>query len=97
MNSSNLELQVSSIRAFNRFFTRQIGLLRESLLHSSFSLTECRILFELSNKDSLTASDLCNELGLDAGYLSRILSKLTSQNLIKKKDPTLMVVSGSSV
>ncbi len=83
---TNLILQehIDAVRRFNRFFTRQIGVLREGLLHSPYSLTEARIIFELANRSNLTASDLGNELGLDAGYLSRILNKLEQQNLIEK-------------
>jgi DNA-binding MarR family transcriptional regulator/N-acetylglutamate synthase-like GNAT family acetyltransferase len=76
---------IKAIRHFNRFFTRQIGVLREGLLHSPYSLTEARIIFELANRENLTASDLGRELGLDAGYLSRILNKFARQNLIEKK------------
>lgn len=79
--------RIGAIRSFNRFFTRQIGVLREGLLHSPYSLTEARILFELGHRDNLTASDLCRELGLDAGYLSRILSRLESQGLLEKVRP----------
>jgi DNA-binding MarR family transcriptional regulator/predicted GNAT family acetyltransferase len=75
---------IRAVRHFNRFFTRQIGVLRESLLHSPYSLAEARIIFELANQSNLTASGLCNKLGLDAGYLSRILNKLEQQNLIEK-------------
>lgn len=78
------EERVGAVRHFNRFFTRQIGVLREGLLHSPYSLTEARILFELAHSDSVTASDLCRELGLDAGYLSRILTQLEQQGLIEK-------------
>jgi DNA-binding MarR family transcriptional regulator/predicted N-acetyltransferase YhbS len=84
MASTILQEHISAIRHFNRFFTRQIGVLREGLLHSPYSLTEARIIFELAHRSNLTASDLCKELGLDAGYLSRILNKLRQQNLIKK-------------
>jgi DNA-binding MarR family transcriptional regulator/N-acetylglutamate synthase-like GNAT family acetyltransferase len=76
--------RVHAIRQFNRFFTRQIGVLREGLLHSPYSLTEARIIFELAQRNNLTASDLCRELGLDAGYLSRILVRLEQQSLIEK-------------
>jgi len=54
------------------------------LRHSKYSLTEARIVFELAHRTNLTASDLCRELDLDAGYLSRILNKLEQQNLIEK-------------
>ena len=76
--------EINTVRHFNRFFTRQIGVLREGLLHSPYSLTEARIIFELAHRPNLTASELGNELGLDAGYLSRILTKLEQQNLIEK-------------
>ncbi len=78
------EERVAAIRHFNRFFTRQIGVLREGLLHSPYTLTEARILFELAHRSNLTASTLCHELGLDAGYLSRILLRLEQQGLIEK-------------
>jgi DNA-binding MarR family transcriptional regulator/GNAT superfamily N-acetyltransferase len=84
MTTETLEERISSIRRFNRFFTRQIGVLREGLLHSPYSLTEARILFELAHRDNLTASDLGRELGLDGGYLSRILAGLEQQGLIDK-------------
>lgn len=76
--------QVASLRAFNRFYTRHMGLLGEGLLHSAFSLTESRILYELAQRDGLTASDLIRELGLDAGYLSRILKRFEKRGLLAK-------------
>lgn len=79
-----LQDEINTVRQFNRFFTRQIGVLREGLLHSPYSLTEARLIFELAHHPNLTASNLGNELGLDAGYLSRILTKLEQQNLIEK-------------
>lgn len=84
MTTTASEERVAAIRHFNRFFTRQIGVLREGLLHSPYSLTEARILFELGNRSDLTAATLCRDLGLDAGYLSRILSHLEQQGLIEK-------------
>src|SRR5262249_19914357 len=79
-----LEERISAIRQFNRFFTREIGVLREGLLHSPYSLTEARILFELAHHDKPTASELGRELGLDPGYLSRILARLEQQCLIER-------------
>src|SRR5256886_195616 len=84
MTEETLEQKIDAIRQFNRFFTREIGVLREGLLHSPYSLTEARILFELAHRDKLTASDLCRELGLDPGYLSRILARLEQQCLIER-------------
>lgn len=78
------EGKINAVRQFNRFFTRQIGVLREGLLHSPYPLTEARILFELGQRDQVTASALCRELGLDAGYLSRILARLEQQGLLEK-------------
>ena len=80
--------QVANIRAFNRFYTRQLGLLEEGLLDSEFSLTEVRILYELAHARGLTATDLERGLGLDAGYLSRILSKFETRGLITRKTST---------
>jgi DNA-binding MarR family transcriptional regulator/N-acetylglutamate synthase-like GNAT family acetyltransferase len=76
--------RIEAIRRFNRFFTRRIGVLREGLLHTPYSLTEARILFEISHRDDLTASDLSRELGLDPGYLSRILAGLGRRGVLDK-------------
>ena len=73
-----------AIRAFNRFYTHQLGLLDEHLLSSEFSLTEARILFELGLRSDLTGSDLRQQLGLDAGYISRVISGLEKKGLIDK-------------
>ena len=75
---------IESVRQFNRFYTRQIGLLEEGLHKSKFSLTEARMLYEMAHRDGLTAKDLCSELGLDAGYLSRILKSFEQRGLIAR-------------
>jgi DNA-binding MarR family transcriptional regulator/GNAT superfamily N-acetyltransferase len=84
MTTEASEEKIIAVRKFNRFFTRQIGVLREGLLHSPYSLTEARILFELGQGNQVTASKLGRELGLDAGYLSRILAHLEQQALLEK-------------
>lgn len=72
------------VRRFNRFYTRQIGALQEHLLQAEFSLTEARILFELGASACLKSSDLCHLLGLDAGYLSRVIGGFEKKGLISK-------------
>ena len=73
---------VGEVRHFNRFYTKQIGLLQDHMLSSPFSLTEVRVLYEIAHRERLTASDLAEELGLDPGYLSRMLAKLDHQGLL---------------
>lgn len=84
MPPDTLEDRITSIRAFNRFFTRQIGVLREGLLHSPYSLTEARVMYELAYHGDRLASVLGRELGLDQGYLSRLLGKFEMEGLIEK-------------
>ncbi len=77
--------RIQAVRRFNRFYTRQIGVLREGLLESNFSLTEVRILYELAHHEGVTATTLCDELSLDPGYLSRVLTKFQRSGWVSKR------------
>lgn len=84
----NLRAEVEAVRSFNRFYTKTIGVLHEGLLSSRFSLTEVRVLYELAHRETATASQLCIELGLDPGYLSRLLRGLAGRKLVEKARST---------
>jgi DNA-binding MarR family transcriptional regulator/ribosomal protein S18 acetylase RimI-like enzyme len=77
--------QIAAVRAFNRFYTSKLGFLDQQLLNSPFSLSEARVLYELANRQSPSAKDIGTELGLDAGYLSRIVQKFDENGLIARK------------
>jgi DNA-binding MarR family transcriptional regulator/GNAT superfamily N-acetyltransferase len=75
--------RIEALREFNRFYTRRIGVLHEGLLDTTFSLTESRLLWELTHRGSTTAAGLARELDLDAGYLSRLLRGFKQRGLVK--------------
>jgi DNA-binding MarR family transcriptional regulator/GNAT superfamily N-acetyltransferase len=77
--------QVAAVRAFNRFYTRKLGVLDQQLLRSPFSLSEARVLYELAHREDLAAKEIGTELGLDPGYLSRIIQSFDENGLITRK------------
>lgn len=79
-----LDVRIEAVRAFNRFYTRLIGVVQEGYLQSRFSLTEARVLYELAHTDGLTASQIGAALDLDAGYLSRMLRSFEQNGLLTR-------------
>jgi DNA-binding MarR family transcriptional regulator/GNAT superfamily N-acetyltransferase len=88
MASMDVAQRVQAVRFFNRFYTRQIGVLQQGWLGSPFSLAEARVLYELAHHDQPTATDVGKELGLDAGYLSRMLRSLTQRGVVRRTRST---------
>lgn len=78
------EQRIAAIRRFNRFYTRRIGVLSRSYLGGPYSLAELRVLYELTQRTGATASDIAEALGLDHGYLSRILAGFSRRKLIAR-------------
>lgn len=85
MSQNDLAPRVESVRRFNRFYTRQIGALSDHILKSQFSLAEARVIYELAQREKTTATELGGELGMDAGYLSRMLAAFKKRGLISRK------------
>jgi DNA-binding MarR family transcriptional regulator/GNAT superfamily N-acetyltransferase len=77
--------RVAAVRAFNRFYTSRIGVLGEGFLRTPHSLTEARVLYELGDREVAEVADLRRELDIDAGYLSRLLSRLEEQSLVARE------------
>ena len=84
MLENDMNGHVSAIRAFNRFYTRKIGVV-DGVASSPFSLAEARVLYELAHREQPTATDIRKELGLDAGYMSRILREFERRKLVTRE------------
>ncbi|MBR1153496.1 helix-turn-helix domain-containing GNAT family N-acetyltransferase [Bradyrhizobium sp. JYMT SZCCT0428] len=85
MSQSSSDEEVAAVRAFNRFYTRKLGVLDQQLMKSPFSLSEARVLYELAYREDLSAKEIGAELGLDAGYLSRIVQNFDENGLLTRK------------
>jgi DNA-binding MarR family transcriptional regulator/GNAT superfamily N-acetyltransferase len=85
MDTQGTQSRIDAVRRFNRFFTRRLELLREDFLRSPFTLSEGRVLYELGRQDDATATELGQELGMDAGYLSRILRGFEARGLLTRR------------
>ena len=88
MAATSLASRIEAVRRFSRFYTRRIGVLEETLLHSPFTLPEGRLVYEIANRDRSTAQELCRDLGLDPGYVSRLLQGLEKRGCIGRKRST---------
>jgi DNA-binding MarR family transcriptional regulator/GNAT superfamily N-acetyltransferase len=84
INISDLDQRVGAVRHFNRVYTQRIGVLQDGFLHTPFSLAEARVLYELARREKPTATDIATELGLDHGYLSRILRGFSERGFVTK-------------
>ena len=86
--ATGLARQVAAVRRFNRFYTRELGLLRRHFLDTPYTLGEMRVLFEIRQHPGLTATDVARVLDLDTAYLSRLIARFENQRLVSRKAST---------
>jgi DNA-binding MarR family transcriptional regulator/GNAT superfamily N-acetyltransferase len=84
MSQNDSDRKIAAVRAFNRFYTRKLGVLDQHLMQSPYSLSEARVLYELAHREDPSAKEIGTELGLDAGYLSRIVQNFDESGLITR-------------
>ena len=85
VSAENADARIAAVRRFNRYYTRQIEVLRKTFLDSPYSLGEARVLYEIASCHAPTASDIARRLDLDPGYLSRVLRNFERRGLIHKR------------
>ena len=78
------KVTIAQIRSFNRFYVKILGLLEKYLHNSNFNLIEARIIYEIYNQKEVTSSGLIKDLGIDKGYMSRIVKKLDKKGILKR-------------
>ena len=81
---TDIDGRIAAVRRFSRFYSRRLGMLQDAFLKTSFSLAEARVLYELAHRDKPTATDVAEALGIDRGYLSRILRGFSERELVRK-------------
>ncbi|EUJ48655.1 MarR family winged helix-turn-helix transcriptional regulator [Listeria fleischmannii] len=83
--------EMGSIRRFNRFYSSILGRIDQKIYHDPYPLTEVRVLQEIDFENGKTASEIGDKLGIDRGYMSRIIKKFDSAGLIEKKNSFLVI------
>src|SRR6476660_5816216 len=83
--TNRLDSQIAAVRGFSRFYTRKLGIIEPKLLDSPWTLQEARIIYEIADRQTCTATDLAYGLSLDAGFLSRTLRDLQEREIVARK------------